>query len=141
MMHGPRRLGRSQEPRSRGDVRPKAAGHGDGSGDEHEDRRRRRRGKSGASVHLVDEDYDTGPVIAQAEVAVLEGDTPDALGARVQEQERALLVDVLARIADGRTAAWPCARDAGPTASDTDDASDLPASETGPGARRAARRE
>jgi phosphoribosylglycinamide formyltransferase-1 len=58
--------------------------------------------KSGASVHLVDEDYDTGPVIAQAEVAVLEGDTPDRLGARVQERERALLVDVLARIADGR---------------------------------------
>ena len=49
---------------------------------------------SGASVHLVDEDYDTGPVIAQAEVAVLEGDTPDRLGARVQERERALLVDV-----------------------------------------------
>ena len=58
--------------------------------------------KSGASVHLVDEDYDTGPVIAQAEVAVAEGDTPDRLGARVQERERALLVDVLARIADGR---------------------------------------
>jgi phosphoribosylglycinamide formyltransferase-1 len=58
--------------------------------------------KSGASVHLVDEHYDTGPVIAQAEVAVLEGDTPDRLGARVQERERALLVDVLARIADGR---------------------------------------
>ena len=58
--------------------------------------------QSGASVHLVDEDYDTGPVIAQAEVAVLEGDTPDRLGARVQERERALLVDVLARIADGR---------------------------------------
>ena len=57
---------------------------------------------SGASVHLVDEDYDTGPVIAQADVAVLEGDTPDRLGARVQERERTLLVDVLVRIADGR---------------------------------------
>jgi phosphoribosylglycinamide formyltransferase-1 len=57
---------------------------------------------SGASVHLVEEDYDTGPVIAQTEVAVLEGDTPDRLGARVQERERELLVDVLARIADGR---------------------------------------
>lgn len=57
---------------------------------------------SGASVHLVDEEYDTGPVIAQAEVAVLEGDTPDRLGARVQARERALLVDVLTRIADGR---------------------------------------
>lgn len=58
--------------------------------------------KSGASVHLVNEEYDAGPVIAQCEVPVAEGDTPEALAERVQERERELVVEVLTRIADGR---------------------------------------
>ena len=41
---------------------------------------------SGVSVHLVDEEYDRGPVIAQSEVPVLPGDTPDTLAARVLQQ-------------------------------------------------------
>jgi phosphoribosylglycinamide formyltransferase-1 len=57
---------------------------------------------SGASVHLVDAEYDAGPVIAQCEVPIAEGDTPETLAGRVQEHERALLIDVLARIIDGR---------------------------------------
>jgi len=57
---------------------------------------------SGVSVHLVDEEYDAGPVIAQCEVPIAEGDTPETLARRVQEHERALVVDVLARIIDGR---------------------------------------
>jgi phosphoribosylglycinamide formyltransferase-1 len=57
---------------------------------------------TGASVHLVDEEYDTGRVVAQCEVPVLAGDTAEALAERVQHHERALLVDVLARVADGR---------------------------------------
>ena len=56
---------------------------------------------SGASVHWVDAEYDTGPVIAQGEVPVEVGDTLETLAARVQTRERALLVDVLARIARG----------------------------------------
>jgi phosphoribosylglycinamide formyltransferase-1 len=56
---------------------------------------------TGATVHVVDEDYDTGPLIAQCEVPVHAGDTPETLAARVQERERALLVDVLGRLADG----------------------------------------
>jgi phosphoribosylglycinamide formyltransferase 1 len=58
--------------------------------------------KSGASVHLVNEEYDAGPVIAQCEVPVVEGDTPEGLAERVQERERWLVVEVLARIADER---------------------------------------
>ena len=39
--------------------------------------------ESGCSVHVVDELYDHGPVVAQARVPVLPGDTPDSLAARV----------------------------------------------------------
>ena len=59
---------------------------------------------TGASVHWVDADYDTGPVIARREVAVEAADTAETLAARVQVHERALLVDVLARIARGEIA-------------------------------------
>jgi phosphoribosylglycinamide formyltransferase-1 len=57
---------------------------------------------SGATVHLVDEGYDTGPALAQVTVPVETGDTEETLAARVQQAERALLVDVLADIASGR---------------------------------------
>ncbi len=39
--------------------------------------------ESGATVHVVDEGYDTGPVVLQARVPVRPGDTPAILGARV----------------------------------------------------------
>ncbi len=54
---------------------------------------------SGVSVHLVDAEYDTGPVIAQSEVPVEPGDTPESLAARVQARERELLVQILVEIA------------------------------------------
>lgn len=57
---------------------------------------------SGASVHLADGEYDTGPVLAQATVPVESGDTAATLAARVQQAERALIVQVLADIASGR---------------------------------------
>ena len=56
---------------------------------------------SGASVHLVDEDYDTGAVLAQVTVAVQPHDTPQALAVRVQEAERELVIRVLAELARG----------------------------------------
>lgn len=58
--------------------------------------------ESGASIHLVDEDYDTGTVLAQTTVPVEAGDTEATLAARVQHAERALLVEVLAEIASGK---------------------------------------
>jgi phosphoribosylglycinamide formyltransferase-1 len=39
--------------------------------------------ESGATVHIVDDDYDTGPIVLRATVPVLPGDTPETLGARV----------------------------------------------------------
>ncbi len=45
---------------------------------------------SGATVHFIDKDYDTGPIILQAGVPVLEGDTPETLAKRVHAQEHLL---------------------------------------------------
>lgn len=46
---------------------------------------------SGATVHLVDEAYDRGPILGQARVPVLPGDTPGSLAHRVLEVEHRLL--------------------------------------------------
>ena len=56
---------------------------------------------SGVTVHLVDEEYDRGPVVAQTEVPVLPGDTPDTLAARVLEQEHILYPETIQRISTG----------------------------------------
>ncbi len=58
--------------------------------------------QSGASIHLVEHDYDSGPVIAQATVAVEPMDTAETLAARVQQRERLLLVETLRHIATGK---------------------------------------
>lgn len=52
--------------------------------------------ESGCTVHLVDEHYDHGPILAQRRVPVLPGDTPQALAARVGAAERELLPEVIA---------------------------------------------
>ena len=58
--------------------------------------------ETGVSIHLVDPEYDTGPVIAQCRVPVEPGDTADSLAARVVEREHEFLVDTIAAIAEGR---------------------------------------
>ena len=54
---------------------------------------------TGCTVHYVDGGMDTGPILAQAEVPVLSGDTPESLHARIQEAEHALYPAVLAQLA------------------------------------------
>ena len=56
---------------------------------------------TGATVHLVDSGYDTGPIIAQTSAPVRPDDTVDEIEARVRALEPGLLVDTLRRIADG----------------------------------------
>jgi phosphoribosylglycinamide formyltransferase-1 len=56
---------------------------------------------TGATVHLVDAGTDTGPVLAQQPVEVLDGDDEDILHERIKAVERQLLVDVLAGLATG----------------------------------------
>ena len=50
-------------------------------------------------MHLVDSGVDTGPILAQAAVPVLEGDTEQSLHERIKEQERPLLVRTLGELA------------------------------------------
>ena len=56
----------------------------------------------GCTVHFVREGVDDGPVIAQAEVPVLPGDTPDSLAARVLAAEHRLYPEALALVASAR---------------------------------------
>jgi formyltetrahydrofolate-dependent phosphoribosylglycinamide formyltransferase len=58
--------------------------------------------ESGCTVHVVDNDYDHGPVVAQRRVDVLAEDSVDDIAARVLGAEHSLLVDVIADICDGR---------------------------------------
>ncbi len=56
---------------------------------------------TGATVHLVDEEYDRGPIVAQREVPVLHADTPETLRERVLKCEHELYVETLQRISRG----------------------------------------
>ncbi|HEY2073452.1 MAG TPA: phosphoribosylglycinamide formyltransferase [Gaiellaceae bacterium] len=51
--------------------------------------------ESGATVHLVDEGVDSGPILAQERVPVLENDTPESLHERIQHVEHELLPKVV----------------------------------------------
>lgn len=57
---------------------------------------------AGCTVHLVDAGVDTGPILAQAAVPVLDGDTEKTLQARILEQEHLLLPRVVRALAEGR---------------------------------------
>ena len=63
--------------------------------------------RHGCSVHLVTEDLDSGPILAQAEVPVLAGDTPEDLSARVLAAEHVLYPRALAALASGPLPAPP----------------------------------
>jgi len=56
---------------------------------------------TGVTVHFVDQGIDTGPILGQQMVPVLEGDTPATLHARIQEAERALYPAAIAALARG----------------------------------------
>ena len=60
--------------------------------------------ESGATVHLVDGEYDTGPVLAQVKVPVRSSDTSETLEERVKEAERKLIVMALGELAARREA-------------------------------------
>ena len=62
---------------------------------------------AGCTVHFVDRGTDTGPIIAQAAVPVLDDDDEPALRARILAEEHALLPKVLQWIAEGRVRVEP----------------------------------
>ena len=57
---------------------------------------------AGCSVHFVRSEVDSGPIVAQAAVPVLDGDTPDSLAARILTAEHRLYPRALALVAGGR---------------------------------------
>ncbi len=57
--------------------------------------------ETGATIHLVTENYDEGPIVAQMKVPVLAGDTPEILAQRVLQVEHELYVDTVRKIASG----------------------------------------
>jgi phosphoribosylglycinamide formyltransferase-1 len=60
--------------------------------------------ETGVTVHLVDEQYDHGAVLAQIRVPVVAGDSVETLAARVLAREHEFLVETLAAIAAGTIA-------------------------------------
>ncbi|GAB5521846.1 MAG: phosphoribosylglycinamide formyltransferase [Rhodothermales bacterium] len=57
---------------------------------------------TGATVHLVDDDYDTGPIVVQEPVLVEQTDTPETLAARVLKTEHRLYPQAIRLFAEGR---------------------------------------
>jgi phosphoribosylglycinamide formyltransferase-1 len=58
--------------------------------------------ETGVTVHLVDEQYDHGEIVAQCRVRVEPGDSVESLSVRVLEREHAFLIETLQAIASGR---------------------------------------
>ncbi len=61
--------------------------------------------ESGATVHLVDETYDSGPILAQVRVPIRSNDTAASLEERVKVAERKLLLATLTLLAEPKQAA------------------------------------
>ena len=57
---------------------------------------------SGCTVHFVDEDLDSGPILLQAAVEVLDADSVDALSARILNQEHRIYSEGIRIVLDGR---------------------------------------
>lgn len=57
---------------------------------------------TGCTVHFVTEEVDTGPIISQAAVPVLENDTRDTLAARINPEEHRLLVEAIRLYSQGK---------------------------------------
>lgn len=57
--------------------------------------------ETGVTIHLVNTDYDTGPILAQSKVPVIEGDTVETLAERVLAVEHQIYVDTIAKIISG----------------------------------------
>ncbi len=58
--------------------------------------------ETGVTIHRVNAEYDSGEIIAQTKVPVLENDTPETLAARVLEREHEFIVEALSDIVNGK---------------------------------------
>jgi phosphoribosylglycinamide formyltransferase-1 len=69
--------------------------------------------RHGATVHFVVAETDSGPILAQESVPVLEGDTEETLAARVLEVEHRIYPQALRALAEGRAATLSSAAEDG----------------------------
>jgi phosphoribosylglycinamide formyltransferase-1 len=81
---------------------PKFGGHGLYGRHVHEAVIAARETISGATVHLVDEEYDRGPIVLQKSVAVIPSDTPETLAEKVLKVEHEIYPQALAAFAQNR---------------------------------------
>lgn len=58
--------------------------------------------ETGVTIHRVNAEYDSGEIVAQTKVPVIENDTPEILAARVLNREHEFLVEVISDISDGK---------------------------------------
>lgn len=58
--------------------------------------------ETGVTIHRVNAEYDSGEIVAQTTVSVLNNDTPEILAARVLEREHEFLVEVISDIVNGK---------------------------------------
>jgi len=58
--------------------------------------------ETGVTIHRVNAEYDSGEIVAQTKVSVIENDTPEILAARVLEREHEFLVEVISDISEGK---------------------------------------
>jgi phosphoribosylglycinamide formyltransferase 1 len=58
--------------------------------------------ETGVTIHVVSDNYDTGPILAQQKVPVLENDTVESLAERVLITEHLIYVDTIKKIVDGK---------------------------------------
>jgi phosphoribosylglycinamide formyltransferase-1 len=57
---------------------------------------------SGATVHIVDEEYDRGPIVLQKSIPVAGDETPETLAAKVQRIEHELYPEAIRLFAEGK---------------------------------------
>lgn len=79
---------------------PKYGGHGMYGRYVHEAVIHNKDDVTGVSIHLVDEEYDTGRIISQCTIKVLDDDTAESLGERVLIKEHEFLVETLIKISN-----------------------------------------
>ena len=57
---------------------------------------------SGCTVHFVDEGLDSGPIVKQAAVPVLDDDTAESLAARILKEEHRIYSEAIALVLSGK---------------------------------------
>lgn len=57
---------------------------------------------TGVTIHIVDAEYDHGPIVAQCQMPILESDTVETLSERVLKREHEFFVETLQQISEGK---------------------------------------